>query len=179
MILPSFNYRPDPLATGSFEERDIKCVCCGELRAYVYVGSIYAEADLEGKICPWCIKSGLAHEKFGAEFTDLNAVGDYESVPLPLQVKEEVAHRTPGFNGWQQERWLAHCGDACAFLGPAGKQELANYDSKALIESIRTDLNLSDSAFTSYLDKLDIQSGPTAYVFRCLHCGQFQGYSDF
>ncbi len=39
-------------------------------------------------------------------------------------VIDEVSGRTPGFSGWQQERWLVHCGDACAFLGPAGRTEI-------------------------------------------------------
>jgi uncharacterized protein len=178
--LPLFKYHPDPVATGSFEPREITCVCCGKVRAYVYVGPVYAEADVEKAICPWCIKDGLVHDKFGAELTDIDAIGDYDpAVSVPIEVREEVAFRTPGFNGWQQERWLVHCNDACAFLGPAGKQELTAYGSEELIESLRADVNMSDVDFLAYLEKMNKQSGPTAYVFRCLHCGQYQGYSDF
>ena len=179
-ILPTFKYHPDPVATGSFEATEITCISCGQTRPYCYVGSVYAEADLEGKVCPWCISSGLAHDKFGAEFTDIDAIGDYDpAISLPIEVMEEVANRTPGFNGWQQERWLTHCGDACAFLGPAGKIELKASGEQELLDSIRADARMSELEFRAYFEKLDKQIAPTAYVFRCLHCGLYSGYSDF
>jgi uncharacterized protein CbrC (UPF0167 family) len=155
-------------------------VCCGEAQKYVYVGPVYAKGDLEKKVCPWCISSGLAHERLGVEFTDIDAIGDYElSITLPTQVAEEISYRTPGFNGWQQERWLVHCGDGCAFLGPAGKDELESFGSQELVESLRADSGMNDAEFGDYFAKLNKQRGPTAYVFRCLHCGRYQGYSDF
>jgi uncharacterized protein CbrC (UPF0167 family) len=55
MELPVFKYHPDPVLTGSIEARDVRCVCCDEARNHVYVGSVYAEADLDQSICPWCI----------------------------------------------------------------------------------------------------------------------------
>lgn len=177
--LPSFTYHPDPMASGSFEARETTCLSCEQLRAYVYVGPVYAEADLDEAICPWCISNGLAHERFGVQFTDIDAIGDYDpTVSVPINIKEEVAYRTPGFNGWQQERWLNHCGDACAFLGPAGKAEVEALGSTDLIYSLRVDAKMNDDEFAEYLGKMDKQAGPTAYVFRCLHCGKYQGYSD-
>lgn len=180
MVLPSFKYHPNPVETGSFEARDVTCASCGEFRDYVYVGPVYAESDLEQAICPWCIKSGLAHDKFGAEFTDSAAIGDYDATfAPPSDVRAEVAFRTPGFNGWQQERWLTHCGDACVFLGPAGKVELDAFGSQELIDSLRADARMNNDDFADYLEKMDKHNGPTAYVFRCLHCGKYLGYSDF
>jgi len=180
VTLPSFKYHPDPIATGSFEVGEITCVSCGQVRPYIYVGPVYSEADLEKAICPWCISNGLAHEKFSAEFTDIDAIGDYDpTISISIDIKEEVAYRTPGFNGWQQERWLVHCGDACAFLGAAGKEEVAAYGSQELIESLRADVKMGEMEFGDYLEKMNKQSGPTAYIFRCLHCGQYQAYSDY
>jgi uncharacterized protein CbrC (UPF0167 family) len=42
---------------------------------------------------------------------------------VPDSVVREVVERTPGFFGWPQERWFTCCGDAAAFIGPAGKSE--------------------------------------------------------
>jgi uncharacterized protein CbrC (UPF0167 family) len=180
LILPSFKYHPDPVGTGSIEERNITCVCCGEPRGYLYVGPVYAEADLDEKICPWCISTGLAHDRLGAEFTDIAGIGDDERpVKLPDGVLEEVAYRTPGFSGWQQERWLVHCDDACAFLGPAGADELEAYASQELMDSLRADMGMDETEFSDYLKSLDADGGPSAYVFPCLHCGKYLGYSDF
>ena len=177
--IPFFQYHPNPISSGSLEERNITCICCGERRDHVYVGSVYAESDLEEKICPWCISSGLAHDKFGAEFTDIAGIGGYEpAVNVAAEVREEISYRTPGFNGWQQERWLVHCGDACAYLGPAGKNEIEAYSSLDLIHSLQVDKGLGDEEFLDYLEKISINNAPTAYVFRCRHCGQYAGYSD-
>ncbi len=180
MTLPSFRYHPDPVTTGSLEARDIICVCCGQHRGYVYVGPVYGEGAFEERICPWCISTGLAHDQLGVEFTDIGAIGDNEpTITVPTKVREEISYKTPGFNGWQQERWLVHCGDACAFMGPAGKDELEAYESQQLLDSLRADIGLGEFEFRDYLNSLNREAGPTAYVFRCLHCGTYQGYSDF
>ena len=64
-------------------------------------------------ICPWCIADGTAAARFGAAFTDAAGVGGYgDWDDVPPSVVDEVSQRTPGFTGWQQERWWTHCGDA-------------------------------------------------------------------
>ncbi len=179
--LPVFKYHPDPIATGSVVASEDECDCCGLARGYIYVGPVYS-ADEPDALCPWCISSGLAHEQFAVEFTDTAAVGAYDPAlrkTLTRDVKEEVAFRTPGFSSWQQEKWLVHCGDACAFLGPAGPSELEAYESAELLESIRADLDFSEAEFSEFIGSLDRADGPTAYVFECRHCGQRLGYADF
>ena len=177
MDLPVFKYHPNLLLTGSIQPRDTRCVCCGEAKQYIYTGPVYAQSDLAELICPWCIASGLAHEMYAAEFNDEASVGGDRAVSQ--EVKEEVVYRTPGFRGWQQGRWLVHCGDACAFLGPAGRQEIEEYQSQDLLESLRADIDMNEKEFRSYLNSLDKEGCPTAYIFQCLHCGKYMGYSDF
>jgi uncharacterized protein CbrC (UPF0167 family) len=182
MNLPLFKYHPDPVGTGSIEAREALCVCCGRTSEYIYVGPVYGETDLDGLLCPWCIANGLAHEKFGVEFTDRAAVGGYDWATrkaVSQEVKDEVANRTPGFSGWQQERWLVHCNDACEFHGPSGKGEIESYRNPELLNSLRADMAMNEEDFGHYFNALDKERGPTAYVFRCLHCGQYLGYSDF
>jgi hypothetical protein len=36
MSLPVFKYHPDPLLTGSVQQRNVQCACCGETREYTY-----------------------------------------------------------------------------------------------------------------------------------------------
>jgi uncharacterized protein CbrC (UPF0167 family) len=114
--LPTFRYHPDPVATGAVEASDGTCPCCGAARGYAYVGPVFAEDEVEG-LCPWCIADGSAASRFDAEFTEVD--GD-----VPDGVLVEVTTRTPGFTGWQQERWLVHCGDAAAYLGATGDDDL-------------------------------------------------------
>jgi uncharacterized protein CbrC (UPF0167 family) len=92
-------------------------------------------------------------------------------------VVEEVVNRTPCFIGWQQERWFTHCGDAAAFLAVAGRQELEALGAEA-IAAIREESGCEGEEWDSYFRTLDRDHGPTAYVFRCRHCGKLGGYSD-
>jgi uncharacterized protein CbrC (UPF0167 family) len=177
--LPSFRYHSDPVATGSIAESDNECVSCEQARGYIYTGPVYSEEDHEHDICPWCIADGTAHKKLKAEFVDKAGVGDYENWDkVPAAVSEEVAYRTPGFTGWQQERWLTCCGDAACFIGRAGYKKLLTF-GPSTIEAIRAELGWDGEEWDEYLRALDKDDQPTAYLFRCLHCKKVGGYSDF
>jgi hypothetical protein len=176
--LPSSPYHPEPLETGSVVPADALCICCGRKRGYIYVGPVYARDELDEQLCPWCIADGSAHERFGASFVDEDGVGGYGQWPrVPRSIVEEVAFRTPSFIGWQQERWFTCCNDAAAFLGRAGSCELLGVWPLAL-DAIRFECALEGPAWDEYFAALDRDDGPTAYVFRCRHCGRYGGYSD-
>jgi uncharacterized protein len=113
--LPEFPYHPDPVATGSVEASDATCRSCGRARGFIYTGPVYAVKELVEAFCPWCIADGSAAEKFDAEFTDVGADAPDD---VPVAVIETIARRTPGYEAWQQEHWMYHCGDGAAFLGP-------------------------------------------------------------
>lgn len=178
MELPQFVYHPDPVGTGSVVTSGEPCGLCGQSRGWLYTGPVYAEQELENPLCPWCIADGRAHEELGAEFVDPEAVGGYgEWEPLPEVVVEQVAFRTPSFSGWQQERWFTHCGDAAVFLGAAGASELQGFGPEAM-DAIAVECGLEGDELSKYLQSLDRDTGPTAYLFRCRHCGRWGGYSD-
>jgi uncharacterized protein CbrC (UPF0167 family) len=155
------------------------CHCCGQSRGFIYVGPVYGEVEILGYFCPWCIADGSAHHKFAVEFTDLAGVGGYGTWgTITRQVQEEVAYRTPGFSGWQQEQWWTHCSDAAAFLGFAGYKEVECYGSQ-LVELLRLNSGLtSEDDWQTYYHAMDKKRSPTAYLFRCLHCNKVGGYSD-
>jgi uncharacterized protein CbrC (UPF0167 family) len=157
MSLPSFRYHPDPLGTGAIVESDTKCICCGRARGFIYTGPVYAVEEYNRKICPWCIADGSAHEKLDASFTDEALIGGggiWDEVKQ--DVIQEVAFRTPGFSGWQQEQWWTHCHDAAQFLGRAGRAELEAYGPDA-ISAIQKSAGLDDGPeweeFFAALDK--------------------------
>ena len=177
--IPVFKYHPDPIVTGSLRLSKPMCRCCRQARGLIYVGPVYARADLQESLCPWCIADGSAHRLFAAEFTDFNGVGGYGSWDnIPILIKEEVAYRTPGFCGWQQEKWWTHCSDAAAFVGYAGCKEVESCGPD-LVEMLRLDSGLTgQDEWQTYFRALDKVRGPTAYLFRCLHCGKTGGYSD-
>jgi uncharacterized protein len=156
--LPAFRYHPDPVGTGSFERSPARCAYCGVDRTYVYTGPVYA-SDEPDPPCPRCIADGSFAARFDAEFTD----------PAPLSglnaaIIDEVTRRTPGFSGWQQEQWMTHCGDAAAFFGPVGYQELLGHPQA--LASLSGEEGTDD-----WLESLSRDGSPTGYLFRCRHCG--------
>ena len=176
--LPDFRYHPDPVGTESIQPSNDHCRCCERPRGFIYVGPVYADDNLEDTLCPWCIADGSAHQKYDAAFTDAAGVGlGWE--PVPTRVVEEVSFRTPGFAGWQQERWVTHCGDASAYLGQADGTDLAGKWAEA-VPAIRTDTKMSDEEWDALFTSLSKgpTGSPTAYVFRCVHCGALSGYWD-
>jgi uncharacterized protein CbrC (UPF0167 family) len=177
--LPTFRYHPDPRRTGSVVPSPVVCRACGRARGFVYTGPVFAEEELEDAFCPWCIADGSAARTFDAEFTDPAGVGGYGTWDaVPDDVVDEVAHRTPGFNGWQQERWWTHCGDAAQFLGHAGRAELETAWHGA-VPALMAEAELDGDEWREYLAALDANGSPTAYVFRCSRCGRLGGYSDY
>lgn len=176
--LPHFQYHPDPIATGSIECSNAKCECCDQSRGYIYTGHAFA-IDEVGNLCPWCIADGSAHAKYDASFTDENGIGDYGSWDaVPKDVVDEIAYRTPGFCGWQQERWWTHCGNAAEYLGRAGHAEAVKAGDDFLT-IIRNEIGYDEGTdWDEFLSSLDKEGSPTAYLFRCKVCGKYGGYFD-
>lgn len=166
----SFKYHPDPLKTGEFKnDKTVKCDCCGKQTDVYYDGPFYSVEDIE-YLCPECIASGTAAEKFDGSFQDSESV-DEVSDPAKL---DELIFRTPGYCGWQQEYWLAHCDDYCAFLGYPDWEDLEKAGiAKEIEETYREDvcgLDLEDA-------REHIKANG-CYLFRCLHCGKHFIYID-
>jgi len=179
MTLPAFRYHPDPVSTGNVVESDAECCCCGQARGYIYTGPVYATEEYEECICPRCIADGSAHEKLGASFTDEAGIGGYgDRDAVPEEVIDEVAYRTPGFSGWQQEQWWTHCGDAGQFLGRAGRKEMELLGPEA-VAAIRDSAGFEEGGdWIRFFAALNKDGSPTAYVFRCVKCGKLGGYQD-
>lgn len=177
MSHPTFRYHPDPVATGIVApELDAPCDVCGTVRGQQYTGPVYTVHD-EPTVCLECVASGRAANALDCQFTDLRGQGWRR---LPDVVRDEILHRTPGFEGWQQEGWLAHCGDGMAFLGPVGISEL-NARGPEATDAVRSSL-LADGVDPEQADQLmrDLtrDASPSGYLFRCLHCDQWDAYVD-
>jgi hypothetical protein len=169
--LPVFPYHPDPIATGAVVCSDALCNCCGHARGYIYSGPVYAIEDLRDRLCPWCIADGSAADRYKAQFTDVID-------ELPADRLTAITQRTPGFSGWQQERWLVHCQDGAAFLGAVGAAELADYPEAR--ESLRLELSSWPvHQADEYLNALTADGQPTAYLFQCRACYAHLAYSDY
>ncbi|MGJ7541899.1 CbrC family protein [Variovorax sp. LT1R16] len=166
--LPTFRYHPNPVATGVVKQSPAQCACCGRARGFIYVGPVYAVEDLRESICPWCIASGDAAEKFHASFADAHPLIQAQ---VPDSVVAEVHLRTPGYVSWQQEQWLTHCGDACEFHGDATVEDVMNASEETKSYWLAAHQQGEEGwrlATTGYRPGGD----SALYKFVCRHCHQ-------
>ncbi len=142
----------------------------------MYTGPVYCMETLASEPCPWCIADGSLAARYDAELVDVyDAPGN-----VPEGTLETISRRTPGFSGWQQERWLFHCGDGAVFLGPVGASELAAFpDAREMLRFENSTGGSSPEQVEEFLAALDKDGNPTAYLFRCRMCGSRLAYADF
>lgn len=176
--LPAFRYHPDPVGTGAIAASTQSCRCCGQARGFVSTLAPYATVDLRDALCPWCIADGSAASAFDAVFTIISPTepGAIEAADAAI---DEVAHRTPGFSGWTQERWLFCCGDAAAYQGAVGWDDLV--DHPTAVADLRRQAEawgFVEPDVTAVVGSLDVDGASTAYLFCCLHCGTHHAYAD-
>ncbi|WP_283124744.1 CbrC family protein [Angelakisella massiliensis] len=172
--LPFFRYHPNPLETGAFKESadGVVCDCCGKTtHIFYYKGPFFSEKDMD-YLCPSCIASGEAARKFDGEFQDEYSLDDGVD---DLEKLDELIHRTPGYSGWQQEYWRAHCGDYCAFLGYVGAKELR---ALGVLEDVLDD-PMWDEEQKEMIRKSVNGGHLQCYLFQCLHCGKHLVWMDF
>jgi len=173
--LPFFKYYPAPLKTGEFEtDETVTCECCGKETDVYYTGPFYSVEDIE-YLCPECIANGKASKKFDGDFVSLyfGKVSDEEKI-------DELIHRTPSYCGWQQECWITHCDDFCAFIDYVGAKEL---EKMGVLEEVIKNGNPDDGNEWSKeqieIIKNMVNGGHVqGYLFRCLHCGKHFLYFD-
>lgn len=169
----TFKYHPDPIKTGAFSTGEVQtCECCGKPTEVWYAGPFYAVDEIE-VLCPECIASGSAAKKFNGEFQD-SANVDEASDPEKL---DELVHRTPGYTGWQQEYWLAHCDDYCAFQGYVGWKDIVRAGFVDEIEETY-DEELVGFPLEDIKECMINDGSMQGYLFQCLHCGKHLLWAD-
>ena len=174
--LPSFKYHPDPIATGAIRRlcTSVKCSCCGDSTYLVYDGPFYSWTVLE-HLCPKCIYDGSAANSYRGEFQDSSSV---ETVNVSKKLEELIYH-TPGYNGYQQARWLAHCGDYCAFLGVVGYAEIKGMNLEWELQTeFNTIANKLGLSLDMFLSRLAVGGSIQGYLFRCCVCGRYRLHVD-
>lgn len=166
--IPTFKYHPKPIETGMIKESKAICPVCEEQTDYVYVGPFFSIDEVED-ICPWCIENGQAASKFDGEFQDSASC---EEIPTKEKL-DELIHRTPGFSGWQEEYWLNHCDDFCAFIGYVGWKEIREISHELTEDFNRYGYN--EEEIQKYLMKDGSLQG---YLFQCITCKKHRLHID-
>jgi uncharacterized protein CbrC (UPF0167 family) len=171
--LPKFKYSPNCYVNGVFQNSEsgnpVVCQCCGKETDYFY-NTMYCR-DTVHFLCPDCIASARAAEKFNGDF-----IQDAERIDDVTEKTDELFHRTPGYTSWHGENWLAHCNDYCAFICDVGTKEL---EEMGIAEEVFTDYAEMDEfdidEVRPYLTKAGSMAG---YLFQCLHCGKYRLWVD-
>ena len=178
MELPQFKYSPNAYKLNLFEKEEGICSVCNEERKLRYVSSFYSEEELD-YICPWCIANGKAATDFDGEFNDYCGIEGVSPDPedgssaIPKELLLEITNKTPSYTSWQQEVWLTHCNEPCAFIDYADTKTIA-----PLMEELQDDIenNGYDPEFIkSHLSK---DGSLVGYLFQCLNCGQHRLHVD-
>lgn len=174
--LPFFKYHPEPLKTGIFKTGEtVICDCCGKETDVYYTGPFYSVEDVE-YLCPECIDNGEASKKFEGDFQDDCSIGEVSDE----KKIDELIHRTPGYCGWQQEYWVAHCDDFCTFIGYVGAKELKEM---GILEEVIKNGNPQwkydwDEKEIELIKTMVNGGSMQGYLFKCLHCGKHFLYYD-
>jgi uncharacterized protein len=178
MELPKFKYSPNAFNLDLFEKEDGICSVCNEERKIKYTSSFYSVEEPE-YICPWCIADGKASEKYNGEFNDYCGIegvspdpNDTESTILK-ELLLEITNKTPSYTSWQQEVWLTHCDEPCAFIGYADTKTI-----EPIIEELNDDIenNGYDPEFVR--EHLSKDGSLVGYLFQCVNCGQHRLHVD-
>ena len=167
MCRPTFKYHPNAYELDIFIHEEGECSVCNQLRHLKYSADFYSDEEPE-YICPWCIANGLAAEKFAGSFNDYIGVE-----VIPKDKLDEVLYRTPSYISWQQQVWLSHCNEPCAFLAYVGAKEILPFWDE-LIKDIEQQ-ELSADFVKANLSKDGDMIG---YLFECLHCSKKRLHID-
>ena len=166
-MIPTFKYHPNPLATGAFiMGNPCTCECCG-VETDIWYSTPFYSVDKVECLCPECIANGKAAQKYNGEFQDEYSV---DEVTDPSKL-DELIHRTPGYRGWQQEYWPAHCDDYCAFIAYVGWNDLVEMGIDKEIEETYKD-GVRGWPLEEVKQNMANEGGLQGYLFKCLHCGK-------
>lgn len=173
MELPKFKYSPNAYTLGMFENLEGICSVCNEKRILRYTSSFYSVVRPE-YICPWCIASGEAARKYKGEFNDYAGIEGVLPDPndplpaIPTELLLEITNKTPSYTSWQQEVWLTHCNEPCAFIEYADSTTIKPY-LEELKEDIEVTIGYPSELITTHLTK---DGSMVGYLFQCVKCGQ-------
>lgn len=173
MQLPQFKYHPNSYQLDIFKAEKGICSICHKERTIKYDYSFYSIDEPE-YICPWCIASGEAAEKYHGSFNDYASIEGVSThldkasaIYLPEQFLDAVILQTPSYSSWQQERWLVHCHEPCAFIGYIGAKEMNPY-----FNDIKPNIEQLGYSTEEVSNNLSVNGYMVGYLFECVHCRQ-------
>ena len=179
MELPKFRYSPNAYQINVFKEAEGICSVCNQSRNIRYESSFYCIEEPD-YICPWCIADGSAARKYNGAFNDDAGIevppgyGTDDEITRSFEEKLlVVAERTPSYVSWQQEVWLSHCNEPCAFIGYADNEII-----KPILHELEADIENTGYDKDLIKEHLSKEGSLVGYLFKCFHCGVHRLHVD-
>lgn len=177
--LPHFTYSPNAYDLDLFEKTEGRCSVCEEERSLKYKSSFYS-IDKPDYICPWCIANGKAAEKYNGSFNDYLGIEGVSPDPndpppnIPEELLLAITDKTPSYLSCQQEQWLTHCQQPCAFIGYADTETI-----QPLLDELKEDIEQNIGIEPKFIkENLSKDGHLIGYLFRCLKCNQHRLHAD-
>lgn len=179
MELPKFKYSPNAYELDLFEKTEGICSICNQKRNIKYTSSFYSIETPE-YICPWCIADGKAAKIYDGSFNDycgIEGVSPDPNNPPPTIEKSlllEITDKTPSYTSWQQEQWLTHCNEPCAFIGYADSKII-----EPILEELNEDIERNWGFDSEHIkNHLTTDGHLVGYLFQCTKCKQHRLHVD-
>jgi ankyrin repeat protein len=183
--LPVFTYFASAELCSEIENTSQPCDCCKKRPGCLLKTPLIDNNDNEEVVCPWCISTGKAAQKFKihpncTELADEDTIHDQTAI-------EELKKRTPPFTTWQDNFWLTHCGLPCQYKGRVGWKEIEALFPQIEIGEIHCTgkkgpefhVREKKSDLIAFLiSSLHKEGSCTGYLFRCVKCHQLSLYFD-
>lgn len=180
--LPEFKYFKDPYGFGSFVASDKTCICCKQIKGYIYTGSFFSFKHEVNEFCPWCVHNGKAAKKFDGAFNAEILYANYTEVKDKQNLKI-AGERTPSIYTWQELDWPVRDGDLCRFIDSIGWEEIQKLPEITILElkqRLKKEYNLSsDEQLQGLLQSIAKDGHHCGYLFQSIPTGVYVVYEDW
>lgn len=88
---------------------------------------------------------------------------------IAAEIVEQVNLRTPSYESWQQEQWLAHCNDACEFHGDASCEDVQKASEETRSHWF-AEYRQNEKGWLFATEGYLLGGDSALYKFVCRHC---------
>ncbi|MBQ8426069.1 MAG: CbrC family protein [Clostridia bacterium] len=158
MEYPIFKYMANAKEFLNYSEDGVVCDCCGKT-TNIFTDNMYTAKRINA-ICVDCIKSGEACKKFDGEFNTVTIIDNKEAI-------DELVHKTPAIQTFQEIDWPACCNDFCKFLRIFTD---VDFENEQIWEDIKETFDEDEEGYSiDYVKEMDLSY---LLLYKCEICGK-------
>lgn len=153
----------------AFSAQGVVCECCEKTTKLYSEMGIQSEEECD-ILCPDCIASGRAAERFRGSFNELEA--ECESP----EYAQTVESKTPCLPANQDYLWKVCCGEPCIYLKRATHEDVEKLSLWEALKETYCDEIIPFSDLQEMLGEEEDDS--LLMLFRCKRCGKIHAIID-